>query len=260
MLRSVRVVAFCDESAMPDLIRECARHDLMCVVAHNRLTAQTMASDLNVPSLVQGRKGSHEEHKAFNEITQFKPDVIISWSYGLRIPKLILDLPRCGAYNVHGGLLPEWRGANVLNWVLIEGAHETGVTIHQMTENFDEGPIVIRHAIPISFTDTALTLRQKLHHLSVQLVSDVLANLERGNELPSMPQDERKAKYYKRRSPEDGLIDWSKSNLAIYNLIRGLVEPWPGAFTFASSGEKVIFKELIPFEAMDKLREQFSEG
>lgn len=245
---------------MPDLIRECARHDLMCVVAHNRPMAQTLAIDLQIPCRTQGRPGSLEERAVFNDVVWFNPDVVISCSYGLRIPNLILNLPKCGAFNIHGGLLPEWRGANILNWVLIEGAHETGVTLHRMTENFDEGPIVIRHAIPISFTDTAPTLRDKLHHLSVQILSDLIIAIEQGVKLPSMPQENSKAKYYKRRSPEDGLIDWSKSNLEIYNLIRALVEPWPGAFTITSSGEKVVFKEFVPFEAMDKLREQFSGG
>ena len=255
---SMRVVAFCDESTMPDLIRECARHDLLCVVAHNRPAAQIMAAELQIPWCVHGKKGSLEECTALNQLMQFNPDVVISCSYGLRIPKLILNLPKYGAFNIHGGLLPEWRGANILNWVLIEGAHETGVTLHRMTENFDEGPIVIKRAIPISFTDTALTLRDKLHHLSVQLLSELIIAIEQGVELPSMPQENSKARYYKRRRPEDGLINWSKSNLEIYNLIRALVEPWPGAFTIANSGEKVVFKEFIPFEAMDKLREQFS--
>jgi len=257
---TVRVVAFCDESTLPDFVRECDRHDLMYVVAHDRPAAQILAIDLKIPCRIHGRKGSPEEQAVFNDVVQFNPHVVISCSYGLRIPKLILNLPKCGAFNIHGGLLPEWRGANILNWVLIEGAHETGVTLHRMTENFDEGPIVIKRAIPISFTDTALTLRNKLHLLSVQLISDLLTAIEQGVELPSIPQANSKAKYYKRRRPEDGLIDWSKSNLEIYNLIRALVEPWPGAFTITSSGEKVVFKESIPFEAIDKLREQFSGG
>ena len=255
---SVRVVAFCDESTMPDLIRECARHDLMCVVAHNRPAAQTLAIDLQIPCLFHGKKGSPEERTVFNELMQFNPDVVISWSYGLRIPKLILDLPRFGAFNIHGGLLPEWRGANILNWVLIAGATETGVTIHLMTEHIDDGPIVERRALPIEITDTALTLRHKLRGLSIQLLSSLLTDLERGVQIPSTPQDESRARYYRRRTAEDGVIDWSKSNLEIYNLIRALVEPWPGAFTVINGGEKMVFKEFVSFETIDKLRERFS--
>lgn len=92
---------------------------------------------------------------------------------------MILDLPTVGAINIHGGLLPEWRGANILNWVLIEGAAETGVTAHWMTEGFDEGPIIVRRTLSIDFLDTAWTLSHKLRQLSSQLLSSLLTDIEK---------------------------------------------------------------------------------
>lgn len=254
----VKIVAFCDESSVADIVELTTAHTLLCAVAFNRPKAQRMANELGVQWRIHGRKGSAEEAAILGDLTRFAPDLVFSWSYGLRIPKLILDLPVIGAINIHGGLLPEWRGANILNWVLVNGATETGVTAHWLTEGFDEGPIIARRAIAIDFLDTARTLGDKLRQLSGQLLSSILTDIETGIVLPSLPQDESKARYFKRRSPEDGRVDWEMSDLQIYNLIRALVSPWPGAFTTNESGEKVVFNELVPLEAIRSLRHKFS--
>jgi len=253
----VNIVAFCDESSAPDIVRLTSAHNLVCVVAHNRPAAQRLVNALKVPWRIHERKGSTEEQVLFRELAQFRPDIVLSLSYGLRIPKLILDLPSIGAINIHGGLLPAWRGANILNWVLIEGATETGVTAHWMTEGFDEGPIIAQRTLSIDFLDTAWTLSNKLRHLSSQLLSSLITDIEMGVVLPSQPQDDRQARYYKRRTAEDGQIDWKKSNLKIYNLIRALVTPWPGAYTITESGTKVIFNDSVPYESIEALRYKY---
>jgi len=218
-----------------------------------------LASELSVEWRTHGRKDSPEEESMLHDLTRFTPDLVLSASCGLRIPKLILDLPSIGAINIHGGLLPAWRGANILNWVLIEGATETGVTAHWMTEGFDEGPIIAQQTLSIDFLDTAWTLSNKLRHLSSQLLSSLLTDIELGVVLPSQPQDDSQARYYKRRTPEDGQVDWKKSNLEIYNLIRALVTPWPGAYTVTEAGMKVVFRDLVPYESIEALRHKYSK-
>jgi len=255
----MKIVAFCDESSMSDIVSLTSSHTLLCVVAHNRPAAQKLASELSVEWRIHGCKDSPEEESLLHDLSRFTPDLVLSSSYGLRIPKSILDLPSVGAINIHGGLLPAWRGANILNWVLIEGATETGVTAHWMTEGFDEGPIIAQQTLSIDFLDTAWTLSNKLRHLSSQLLSSLLTDIELGVVLPSQPQDDSQAKYYKRRTPEDGQIDWRKSNLEIYNLIRALVTPWPGAYTVTEAGMKVVFRDLVPYESIEALRHKHSK-
>lgn len=255
----MRIVAFCDESSVADIVELTTQHEALCVVAHNRPAAQLRARELTRQWCIQERSGTSHEQTMLRNLAQFEPDLVLSWSYGLRIPDFILDLPKIGAINIHGGLLPEWRGANILNWVLIEGAAETGVTAHWMTEGFDEGPIIARRILPIDFLDTALTLSYKLRQLSSQLLLSLLTNLEEGVVLPSQPQDDSQARYYKRRTPDHGQIDWKKSNLEIYNLIRALVTPWPGAYTVTESGVKLVFRDMVPYESIEDLRHQCSK-
>jgi len=259
-LNEMKIVAFCDESSMSDIVSLTSPHALLCVVAHNRPAAQRLANELGVEWRIQNRNNTPDEQLLFRELEQFSPDIVLSRSYGLRIPRLILDLPLVGAINIHGGLLPEWRGANILNWVLIEGATETGVTAHWMTEGFDEGPIIARRTLSIDFYDTARTLSHKLRQLSNDILSSLLKDLEMGVVLPSEPQHDGQAKYYKRRTPEDGQIDWKKSNREIYNLIRALVTPWPGAYTVTESGTKVVFTDLVPYESIEALRHMYSKN
>jgi len=254
----MKIVAFCDESSMSDIVSLTSSHTLLCVVAHNRPAAQKLASELSVEWRIHGCKDSPEEESLLHDLSRFTPDLVLSSSYGLRIPKSILDLPSVGAINIHGGLLPEWRGANILNWVLVEGATETGVTAHWMTEGFDEGPIIARQPLSIDFRDTACTLSHKLRQLSSHLLSSLLTDIEMGVVLPSQPQDDSQARYYKRRTPEDGQIDWKKSDLEIYNLIRALVAPWPGAYTITETGEKVVFGDLVPYESIEALQRKYS--
>ena len=255
----MKIVAFCDESSVADIVELTTQHEVLCVVAHNRPAAQLRARELTRQWCIQERSGTSHEQTMLRSLAQFEPDLVLSWSYGLRIPNFILDLPKIGAINIHGGLLPEWRGANILNWVLIEGATETGVTAHWMTEGFDEGPIIAQQTLSIDFLDTAWTLSNKLRHLSSQLLSSLLTDIEVGVVLPSQSQDDSQARYYKRRTPEDGQIDWQKSNLEIYNLIRALVTPWPGAYTVTEAGMKVVFRDLVPYESIEALRHKYSK-
>jgi methionyl-tRNA formyltransferase len=170
----------------------------------------------------------------------------------------ILAIPRLGAINIHGGLLPSHRGANVLNWVLIEGATTTGVTAHYMTTGIDEGDIIYQSSAPILDEDTSTTLKQRLDTQGFEMLLRIRSELNAGRALPRVPQDPAQARYYPRRRPEDGRIDWTAmSDRQVFNLIRALANPWPGAFCIASSGERVVFDRYYGLEEVAALRGKY---
>jgi methionyl-tRNA formyltransferase len=131
---------------------------------------------------------------------------------------------------MHGSLLPRYRGRAPINWVLIKGESETGVTLHHMDEKPDHGDVVAQRAISISRDDTALTVTRKVAAAAGDLLRIVLPQLEDGT-APRIPQDHRAATYFGARRPEDGRIDWRRTSEEIRNLVRAVTDPWPGAFS-----------------------------
>ncbi len=173
------------------------------------------------------------------KIAAINPDVIISFYYRRMICRGILDLPRVGAFNLHGSLLPAYRGRCPVNWVLINGEKQTGVTLHYMIEKPDAGDIVGQKAVKIENSDTAKTLYDKLCAAAKELLDEVLPLIKKEH-VPRQKQDLKAGSYYGGRHPEDGRIDWKKSANEIYNLIRGVTDPYPGAFAFLDNGDKII--------------------
>lgn len=171
-------------------------------------------------------------------IAGLHPDALFSFYYRNLICQRILDIPPSGAFNLHGSLLPAYRGRVPVNWVLIHGEQNTGVTLHYMVKKADAGDIVGQRKVAIDFQDTALTLYGKLCQAAAILLEDLLP-LIRSGKTPRHAQDESKAVTFKGRRPEDGRIDWSWPALRIYNLIRAVTDPYPGAFTYLPDGEKV---------------------
>ena len=254
----MKTLIFCDESNLEFFVEKTRHLNSRFIVASDRTAAISLAHRLGINFSIQYSKNSPFCHEFNEKISDFRADWIYCSSYGLRIPKLILDSARLGAINFHGGLLPEWRGANILNWVLIEGCSSTGVTAHWMTPEIDEGPIILKQTVEIDDIDTALTLANKLKFITQQMFLQILQDAKFEVPFAKIPQDVSKARYFKRRSPEDGLIDWSKSDYDIYNLIRALVSPWPGAFTVTSNGSKIYFRDRVPLQDIAKLRAQYS--
>jgi len=160
-----------------------------------------------------------------------QPDFLFSCYYRHMLKQPVLDLPRLGALNLHGSLLPRYRGRCPVNWVLVHGETETGVTLHYMEEKADQGDIVGFKRIPITFEDTALTLFAKMTAAAPELIREAYPLLRAGT-APRLTQDHARASYYGGRTPADGLIDWRHSALQTYNLIRAVTYPYPGAFTF----------------------------
>ena len=173
------------------------------------------------------------------KIAAINPDIIFSFYYRKMIGREILDLPRMGAFNLHGSLLPAYRGRCPVNWVIINGEAQTGVTLHYMIDKPDAGDIVGQKAIAIELLDTAKTLYDKLCRAAKELLDELLP-LIKSNQIQRRKQNLAEGSYYGGRHPEDGRINWKKSAEEIYNLIRGVTDPYPGAFAFLDNDEKII--------------------
>jgi methionyl-tRNA formyltransferase len=157
------------------------------------------------------------------------PEAIIVAAYGQILPKEILTLPKFGCVNIHASLLPAYRGAAPINWAIIRGEQETGITIMMMDEGMDTGAILMQESIPIGPEETAGALKEKLASLGAKMIITALPLLESGKLIP-VPQDGTKATMAPLLKKGDGLIDWHLSALEIHNRVRGL-SPWPGAYS-----------------------------
>ena len=173
-------------------------------------------------------------------IRSLSPDIIFSFYYRNMIPRDILDIPRIGAFNLHGSLLPRFRGRVPVNWVLVAGEKKTGLTLHYMVEKPDAGDIVAQREVEITFEDTAYTLFMKMADAARLLMKEILPRF-RDNTFKSTPQV-GPSSYFGGRKPEDGLIHWDKDATSIYNLIRAVTHPYPGAFTFLDGKKLYIWK------------------
>jgi UDP-4-amino-4-deoxy-L-arabinose formyltransferase/UDP-glucuronic acid dehydrogenase (UDP-4-keto-hexauronic acid decarboxylating) len=179
-----------------------------------------------------------------DRIREAAPDLLFSFYYRSMLKKELLGIPRLGALNLHGSLLPKYRGRAPVNWVLVKGETETGVTLHFMTEKPDAGDIVGQASVPIAFDDTALTLFGKMEAAAARLLDDLLPRIGRGD-IPRRPNDLSAGSYFGGRRPEDGRIDWSRPSVEIYNLVRAVTRPYPGAFG-ELDGEKVTVWWALP--------------
>lgn len=176
-------------------------------------------------------------------LREARPDVIVVAAYGRILPPEVLALPPrlpaglYGCVNVHGSLLPTYRGAAPIQWAILNGEDETGVTIMVMDEGMDTGPVAARRALPIAPEDTAGTLAGRLAPLGARLLVETLPGLLDGSLVPQ-PQDSALATLAPPLKKEDGMLDWSLPSRRIVDRVRGLT-PWPGAFTFLPGGARL---------------------
>ena len=183
-------------------------------------------SSLNDPAFLQ-------------KVQSLRTDVAVVVAFGRILPRPLLQTFPKGAYNLHASLLPKFRGAAPIQWALICGESETGVTVFRMDEQLDHGPILLQAAYPVDLKDTALTLTQALAELGGQTLLKALDLLE-AQAAQWTPQDESRVTQAPALKKEDGVIHWSKDCLSIHNQIRG-VQPWPGALTWLSNRLLKIF-------------------
>lgn len=218
--------------------------DIKAVISHNDNPEESCwfgsvvewAKENGIPAYCPADVNSPEW---IEKIQNIAPDVIFSFYYRNLLSGNILDIPSSGAYNLHGSLLPAYRGRCPANWVLVNGESSTGVTLHYMVEKADAGDIVGQREVPIEFEDTAFTLYGKLCGCAKELLSELLPLIKNGT-APRIAQDLSSGNYYGGRRPEDGRIDWNWPVLRIYNLIRAVTEPYPGAFTLLPDGKKLL--------------------
>ena len=173
-----------------------------------------------------------------------RPDFLFSFYYRRLIPEAILRLAPRGAFNLHGSLLPAFRGRAPVNWAILHGAGETGVTLHGMDPEADHGDIAAQARVAIAPRETALSLSRKLVEAGRGLLLETIPRLARGEVVPT-PQDHAKATIFGGRKPEDGRIDWRRSAVEIDRLVRAVTDPWPGAFGFLGP-RKIILWETFP--------------
>jgi len=180
-------------------------------------------------------------------IQSLRPDVMLVWSYPMLLPPELTGLAARGAFNIHSGKLPEYRGGHVMMWALINGERETAATMHRVDAGIDTGPVVAEERFAVEWDDDIASLQGKLAVAGTALLTRWWPTLADGT-APQTPQDESRAHYYRMRTPADGLIDWAQPNIQIYNLVRALVAPWPGAFT-TIGGAKLVVRRVEPIEA-----------
>lgn len=170
----------------------------------------------------------------------WEPDVVVVAAFGRILPKTILDLPPKGCLNVHGSLLPKYRGAAPIQWAVIHGEAETGITIMLMDEGLDTGAILQQEVIPIGPDETSGALALRMAQVGGDLLVSTLRGWVAGTITPS-PQNESEATFAPILKKEDGLIHWDRSASSIVNRIRGL-SPWPGVYTFLQRDRWGIWK------------------
>ncbi|MBO5645174.1 MAG: formyltransferase, partial [Lentisphaeria bacterium] len=164
-------------------------------------------------------------------ISAMQPDFIFSFYYRNILKQDILDIPAKGAVNLHGSLLPKYRGRVPINWAIINGETESGVTLHYMTSKPDAGDIIAQERFDICCCDTAKTVFGKAVDAAKKLLKTTLPKLADGT-AERIPQNDADATTYGGRCAKDGEIDWNKSAEAVHNLIRAVTKPYPGAFSF----------------------------
>ena len=201
--------------------RETIWFDSVEQLARSRGLAVITPEDANDPAVVA-------------RIAALRPDFLFSFYYRNMLGAALLDLPARGAYNMHGSLLPKYRGRVPVNWAVIKGERETGATLHQMVIKPDAGGVIDQQAVPIGPDDTAAEVFGRVTEAAAQVLARALPALVAGTARIA-PQDLSLGGYYGGRKPEDGRIDWSRSALEVHNLVRGVAPPYPGAFAQVGS-------------------------
>lgn len=163
------------------------------------------------------------------KIQDLKPDLILSLYYRNMIPMSLLDVAPLGAFNMHGSLLPRYRGRAPLNWAIINGEDHCGVTLHVMEKSADTGAIVDQERIPVGPEESVADVLPRIPPAAACVLERQLDGLLRGT-APLTPQDHSQATYFGRRTPADGRIDWTLDCRAVFNFVRAITRPFPGAF------------------------------
>ncbi len=212
------------------------------------LPVKMLALEQNIPVLQPENLGGEDIRES---LRAFGADVFVVIAYGLFLPKAVLDIPKKFCLNVHGSLLPQYRGAAPVNWAILYGQKQTGVSVIRMNERMDAGDVMVRKSLPIDPQINAQDLKEGLAKLGAEALIEALKAVENGS-VCFEPQDEKKASFAPKLERELGRIDWTASAMVIHNQVRGLV-PWPGAFTgFKGKRLKVLETSVFDEHSADR--------
>ena len=206
-----------------------------------------LAREHGVPVRTEERLGAEE----LRFISSLAPDLIFSFYYRNLIPSAVLELPKLGAYNMHGSLLPKYRGRAPVNWAVLNGESQTGATLHVMVAKADAGDIVDQQAVPIDPDETAINVQAKVTQAAVTVLARQIDALKNGA-APRRPQETSQATVFGRRRPEDGAIQWTMAAAQIHNLVRAVSHPYPGAFANLFGERTMIWKTRLPADGGTK--------
>lgn len=173
-------------------------------------------------------------------VKKLKPELIVVAAYGMIIPQAVLDMPKYGVLNIHGSILPKYRGASPVSEAILAGETETGITIMEMSAGMDEGDTISSQQLAINGEDTTGSLTTKMAELGAKAIVETIPGWVSG-ELKAIPQNEAKSTYCKKITKEDGHIDWDKPAEQIERMVRAYT-PWPTAYTFAEETRIKILK------------------
>lgn len=192
------------------------------------------------------KPGSVNNEEWLLRVRAMRPDIVFSFYYRHLIPETILKLARLGAFNLHGSLLPKFRGRAPINWAVLHGETRTGATLHHMVARPDAGDIVDQEAVDIGPRETAREVFDKVTAAARRVLARQWDNIKAGK-APRLPQDDAQATYFGGRKPEDGRVDWRRSSREVFDLVRAVTHPYPGAFTEAD-GRKLYIWWALPRE------------
>lgn len=225
-----------DAFGIPSLELLKKNHDILCVItAPDRPSGRGMklsATPIKIWALKNNvpvyQPEDISDSNFMETLEKLSPELIVLISYGKILPEKIINIPSIEAINVHPSLLPKYRGAAPMEWALINGEKETGITVITIKKGVDTGDIIKQEKIPVYETDDIFSLKERLAEIASTLLLEGIEYIKNGVQ----PQPQQGTPTYARRlKKEDGLINWKKSATEIYNLIRGVKE-WPGAYTY----------------------------
>ena len=250
---TTRIAIFGDEYGIPMLYKRIPLENICgIVVASIRPNSidkvRNFLKDSNITLLIQPSKDSKRYSKFKKSMEELKPDLIWVNSYSMILREDILSIPY-KSINIHGGLLPQQRGCNPLQWAIIKNESFVGVSLHEMSIGIDEGNIISKISTEINMYDTWKAVHLRLVSITETLIDKFIQHAI-SLQWKSIPQDNSQATYFPRRKPADGEFSWDDNAIDIFNLIRALIPPMPGAFYFNSNGEKIFENNYLSFSSV----------
>jgi len=246
----MKIVLFAHQNWGVEIIKELShsKHEIQFVFTHpldmdkhETVWYNSVKNECDKLSIKVVEKNSVNDDDS-ETIKKLNPDLILSIGWRRLLPKSIFKIPKFGTVNLHDSLIPFYRGFAPINWAIINGENETGITTHFIDEGIDTGNIILQKKIMIDFKDNAFEVYQKLLKLSPQLIIETLQLIEHGKIKPNKQKNSEDGFFCSRRFPNDGKINWHLDRISVYNLIRALCDPYPNAF-FNYNDKKIFIKK-----------------